>query len=153
VDTSSCRVLLRRWSKLCSMALYDSRWPPVHQQKPPSCKPTACVVALELLLSSVKLDHPVCGTGPSDFPACSAFGRHLHNSHLLRGSLRGQNIQLVLAISGEGGSVAESTDRTTRPRWTSQIHHWQRLPRPKHWWLDREVRCQMMLLLMMLLIF
>jgi hypothetical protein len=37
-----------------------------------------------------------------------------------------------------------------RPRCTRRIHHRQKPPRPKHWWLNQEVRRQMMLLLTMI---
>jgi hypothetical protein len=34
----------------------------------------------------------------------------------LHGSLRGQNLQVVLTISGESALAVESTDRTTLPK-------------------------------------
>jgi hypothetical protein len=71
-------------------------------------------------LLSGKLNHPVWGSGPSNFPVlescCLAGGRHICNGYLLRSSLHGQNPQQTLTILGGSASEAEPKVRTTPPK-------------------------------------
>jgi hypothetical protein len=73
-----------------------------------------------LLPSSRKLNHPVWGSEPFDFPTsgpfCPAGGRRSRSDRLLRSSLHGQSLQQALTILGGSASVAESTVRTTLPK-------------------------------------
>jgi hypothetical protein len=102
-----------------SSALPDLDCPPISKH-PLIPALIACVAALELLLSSGEPDGPVCHSGMSDFPnlehSCLAGGRCSHNGHLLCSSLRGQNPQQVLTMSGGSALAAESTDCTTLPK-------------------------------------
>jgi hypothetical protein len=103
----------------------------------------------ELLLSLGKLDGPVWHSGLSDFPV------------LLVADISVTVVSCIVA------SVAKTLSRSRlsrvevhrwwcpwsvppRPRRTRCIYHRQRPPRPRHWWPDREVRHQMIILLMMI---
>jgi hypothetical protein len=119
----------------CFASLYPSLGPSPHwallHHRPkfhssvlldPNCLPNSkhpliytlivCVAALEFLLSLGKSDGPIWHSRLSSFPTRSIVGRHLHNGLLLCGSLRGQNLQLVLTILGKSALATESTYRT-----------------------------------------
>jgi hypothetical protein len=80
----------------------------------------ACVAALESLSSSGKSDHPVWGSGPSNFSAwgssCHAADQRFRSGHLLHSSPFDHNLQLVLTILSESASAMEPTVSTTLPK-------------------------------------
>jgi hypothetical protein len=91
------------------------------------------------------------------FPApkllCPADGQCVRSSHLLHSSLHGQSSEQVLTIPGGSASVVTPMDCTTPPKedkvGTSSVE----APRPRQWWPDQKVRCQMIILVAMLLAF
>jgi hypothetical protein len=115
MDPSPHQALLCHWPKFHSSALPDPDYLP-NSEHPLIFALIVCVVVLEFLLSLGKSDGLVWHSRLSGFPAWYVVGRHLHNSLLLRGSLHGQNLQLVLIILGESASAMKSTDRTTPPK-------------------------------------
>jgi hypothetical protein len=74
----------------------------------------------ELLLLLEKLDGPVWHSGLSNFHVlwlpCLADDRRIRNNRLLRKSLRSQNLQHVLTISGGRAPAAEPIVHTTLPK-------------------------------------
>jgi hypothetical protein len=73
-----------------------------------------------LSLPPGKLNGPIWHFGLSSFPAlkllCPTDGRRARGGHLLRSSLRGQNLEKVLSIPGGSALVVVPMDRTTLPK-------------------------------------
>jgi hypothetical protein len=97
LDFSLCRASPRHCPKTCSSALSSLDCPLVDRQRVPPSVLLARAGYQEPLLLPRKSDHPIWGSGPSDFlvleSCCLAGGRRVHNGRLLRSSLRSQNPQ------------------------------------------------------------
>jgi hypothetical protein len=91
-----------------------------------------------LLLLPGKPDGSIWHSGLSGFPALRLFyparGRRAHNGCFLC----------------ESASVVVSIARTTLPKEDKAGTSSVEAPLPRHWWPDREIRRQMMLLLTMI---
>jgi hypothetical protein len=125
MDSSPCCALLHHWSKFHSSASSDPGCPLIHQEKIHPWAPTACADDQELLLSLGKPNHLVWDSRPSGFPILGSFypagGWHSRNGHLLRSTLRGQNLQLILTIPGGSTSVTEPKVCITPPK-VDKVH-------------------------------
>jgi hypothetical protein len=119
LDPSSRRASLRHWPKSRSLARSASGYFLIHQQRIRLFVPLDYAGDQELLMSSRKPDGLVWHSRLFGFhvlvPSCPTDGRRSRSGHLLRSSLHGQNLQLVLTILSESASAVESMDRTTPP--------------------------------------
>jgi hypothetical protein len=120
LDPSSHQASLHFWPKSRSSSLSSPSCSLFDQQKIHPSVLLTHASDQELLLSSWKLDGPVCHCGLSNFPilrpSCPTGGRRVCNGRLLHSSLCGQNPQQVLAIPGGSASAVVPMVRTTPPK-------------------------------------